>query len=83
MTRAGLPVPPGLVVTTEACNAFFENDKNFPEGMWDQVQGRSEEDRGEGRQAFRRSEESVAGFSSIGRCVLDARDDGYSSQPRV
>ena len=37
MTQAGLPVPPRLVVTTEACNAFFENDKNFPEGMWDQV----------------------------------------------
>src|SRR6195256_2103218 len=37
MTRAGLPVPPGLVVTTEACNAFFENDKNFPAGMWEQV----------------------------------------------
>ncbi len=37
MTRAGLPVPPGLVVSTEACNAFFENDKNFPEGLWDQV----------------------------------------------
>src|SRR5215203_2563425 len=37
MTRAGLPVPPGLVVTTEACNAFFDNDKNFPEGLWEQV----------------------------------------------
>src|SRR5689334_12328508 len=37
MTRAGLPVPPGLVVTTEACNAFFDNDKNFPDGLWDQV----------------------------------------------
>ena len=37
MTRAGLPVPPGLIVTTEACNAFFENDKNFPGGMWEQV----------------------------------------------
>jgi pyruvate, orthophosphate dikinase len=37
MTRAGLPVPPGLIVTTEACNAFYENDKNFPEGMWEQV----------------------------------------------
>jgi pyruvate,orthophosphate dikinase len=37
MTRAGLPVPPGLVVSTEACNAFFENDKNFPDGLWDQV----------------------------------------------
>jgi pyruvate, orthophosphate dikinase len=38
MTRAGLPVPPGLIVTTEACNAYFDNDKNFPEGMWEQVQ---------------------------------------------
>src|ERR1044071_4400251 len=37
MTRPGLPVPPGLIVTTEACNAFFDNDKNFPEGMWEQV----------------------------------------------
>lgn len=37
MTRAGLPVPPGFVVTTEACNAFFDNGKNFPEGMWNQV----------------------------------------------
>lgn len=46
MTRAGLPVPPGLIVTTEACNAFFENDKSFPDGMWDQVKeglGRIEE----------------------------------------
>src|SRR5438034_1650343 len=37
MTRAGLPVPPGLIVTTEACNAFFANEKSFPEGMWEQV----------------------------------------------
>ena len=38
MTRAGLPVPPGLVVTTEACNKYYENDKSFPDGMWDQIQ---------------------------------------------
>ncbi|OLE52086.1 MAG: pyruvate, phosphate dikinase [Acidobacteria bacterium 13_1_20CM_3_53_8] len=37
MTRAGLPVPPGLIVTTEACNAYYAYDKNFPEGMWEQV----------------------------------------------
>src|ERR687885_1212767 len=37
MTRAGLPVPPGFIVTTEACNAFYANDKQFPEGMWEQV----------------------------------------------
>jgi len=37
MTNAGLPVPPGFVVTTEACNAFFDAGKQFPEGMWQQV----------------------------------------------
>ena len=37
MTRAGLPVPPGLIVTTEACNAFYDNNKQFPDGMWEQV----------------------------------------------
>jgi phosphoenolpyruvate synthase/pyruvate phosphate dikinase len=37
MTRAGLPVPPGLIVTTEACNAFYANGKRFPSGMWEQV----------------------------------------------
>ena len=37
MTRAGLPVPPGLIVTTEACNAYYGEGKNFPEGMWEQV----------------------------------------------
>jgi len=37
MTRAGLPVPPGFTVTTEACNAYFDAGKQFPEGMWEQV----------------------------------------------
>jgi pyruvate,orthophosphate dikinase len=37
MTNAGLPVPPGFTVTTEACNAYFDADKQLPEGLWDQV----------------------------------------------
>jgi probable HAF family extracellular repeat protein len=37
MTQAGLPVPPGLIVTTEVCNAYYSNNKQFPEGMWEQV----------------------------------------------
>ncbi len=36
MTRAGVPVPPGLTVTTRACNAYTEAGE-FPPGMWDQV----------------------------------------------
>src|SRR5665213_1514149 len=37
MTRAGLPVPPGFTITTEACNAFYDGEQTFPKGMWDQV----------------------------------------------
>ena len=35
MTRAGVPVPPGFTVTTEACNAYQANGR-FPAGMWEQ-----------------------------------------------
>lgn len=37
MTRTGVPVPPGFTITTEACNAYYENGQQFPEGMWDQT----------------------------------------------
>ena len=36
MTRLGLPVPPGFIVTTEACRAFLAAGGD-PEGLWDQV----------------------------------------------
>ncbi len=37
MTRAGLPVPPGFTITTEACNAYYASGERFPDGMWDQA----------------------------------------------
>jgi pyruvate,orthophosphate dikinase len=37
MTNAGLPVPPGFTITTEACNAYYEAGKQFPQGVWEQV----------------------------------------------
>src|SRR2546422_3550752 len=37
MTNAGLPVPPGFTITTEACIAYYESGKHFPPGMWEQV----------------------------------------------
>ncbi|MZF87717.1 pyruvate, phosphate dikinase, partial [Streptomyces sp. SID5643] len=36
MTRLGLPVPPGFVITTEACRAFLATGGE-PEGMWQEV----------------------------------------------
>lgn len=37
MTNAGLPVPPGFTLTTEACNAFYAAGKQLPAGLWDQA----------------------------------------------
>src|SRR5258706_11160207 len=37
MTRAGMPVPPGFTITTEACRAYLANRGKFPEGLWDQA----------------------------------------------
>ena len=37
MTSAGLPVPPGFTITTEACNVYYQGQGGFPPGLWDQV----------------------------------------------
>ena len=37
MTSAQLPVPPGFTITTEACNAYYGLEKNFPSEMWEQT----------------------------------------------
>jgi len=37
MTNLGLPVPPGITITTEVCKDYFKLGQQFPEGMWEQV----------------------------------------------
>ena len=37
MTKAGLPVPPGFTITTEACVAYYGAGNQFPDGMWEQA----------------------------------------------
>ncbi|HTS15548.1 MAG TPA: pyruvate, phosphate dikinase, partial [Candidatus Sulfotelmatobacter sp.] len=37
MTNAGLPVPPGFTITTEACNDYFAAGEKLPAGLWDDV----------------------------------------------
>lgn len=37
MTNAGLPVPPGFTITTEACNDYFTAGQKLPDGLWDDV----------------------------------------------
>ncbi len=37
MTNLGLPVPPGITITTEACRYFFGNGESWPETLWEEV----------------------------------------------
>ncbi|MEM0295341.1 MAG: pyruvate, phosphate dikinase [Candidatus Korarchaeum sp.] len=37
MYKHGLPVPPGITITTEACRLFYSNGERLPEGLMDQV----------------------------------------------
>jgi pyruvate,orthophosphate dikinase len=37
MTRAGIPVPSGFTVTTEACNAYMKEGAKFMDKVWGQV----------------------------------------------
>ena len=37
MTRAGMPVPPGFTITTEACRAYLAGGGKLPQGLWEQV----------------------------------------------
>ncbi|MFZ7103735.1 MAG: pyruvate, phosphate dikinase [Peptococcaceae bacterium] len=37
MTNIGLPVPPGLTITTEACIDYFNGNKELPQGLEEQL----------------------------------------------
>jgi pyruvate,orthophosphate dikinase len=38
MTHMGLPVPPGFIVTTDACLQYFENKKRLPKDLMEEVE---------------------------------------------
>jgi pyruvate,orthophosphate dikinase len=37
MTKIGLPVPAGFTITTEVCDLYYKNNKNYPEGLEQEV----------------------------------------------
>ena len=38
MCSLGLPVPPGFTITTEVCNAYYANERNFPKELTAEVE---------------------------------------------
>ncbi len=37
MSNLGLPVPPGFTITTEVCTAYYDNNRDYPDGLEAQV----------------------------------------------
>ena len=37
MTNLGIPVPPGFTISTEVCAAFYENERNYPARLREEV----------------------------------------------
>jgi pyruvate,orthophosphate dikinase len=37
MYSLDVPVPPGFVISTVACNDYLENESTFPVGLWEQI----------------------------------------------
>ncbi len=37
MSSIGVPVPPGFTITTEVCREYYENDRNYPKGLNEEV----------------------------------------------
>jgi len=37
MSSLGIPVPPGLTITTEVCSAYYANGHRYPDGLDEQV----------------------------------------------
>ena len=37
MTNLGIPVPPGFTITTEVCEAYYKNNKQYPKGLPEEI----------------------------------------------
>jgi len=37
MTNLGIPVPPGFTITTEICSYYYQHNKSYPEGFYENV----------------------------------------------
>jgi len=38
MTKIGLPVPSGFIITTEVCNLYYKLGRKYPEGLEEQIE---------------------------------------------
>jgi len=82
MTNAGLPVPPGFTIQTEACREYMRTggvSKDVDRQM-DEALAKLETLQG---QKLGTGENPLLVSVALGREVLHARNDGHDPQPRL
>lgn len=72
MTRAGLPVPPGFTITTEACRAFFQADHRISDELRQQI--------GSALKQLERDKEQTFGFAQH-PLLVSVRSGSVTSMP--
>ena len=81
MTNAGLPVPPGFTITTEACNSYYAAGEKFPEGMWDEVLSAMKQVEESAGKKFGDPHNPLLVSVRSGAKIFHARHDGHGSEP--
>ena len=82
MTNAGLPVPPGFTIQTEACREYMRNGGVSTEVDQQMEDALAKLEALQGSET-RNGRESLAGERALGREVFDAGHDGYDPQSRI
>ena len=77
----GLPVPPGFVVTTEACRAYLAG--GWPDGLDEELRERMAGVEAATGRRFGDPGEPAARQRPVRGAGLDARDDGHDPGPRA
>ena len=82
MTQIGLPVPPGFVITTEACLKYFDENKKLPKGLMEEV-GTIWRTWEKERQGVWVQDQPPFGFGPLGIGPVHAGHDGYHFEPGI
>ena len=81
MTNAGVPVPPGFTISTEACNAYYASGGKLPAEVDQQMDAALAKLEALAGQEARRRLRPAAGLGAQRLEVLDAGHDGHDPQP--
>ena len=81
MTNLGLPVPPGLTITTETCMDYINHGNKMPAGLMDEVRAALADVEKQANKKIRGCRKSSFSFSKIRGKTFNAWYDGNNSKP--